>query len=510
MINDKIRVRFAPSPTGPLHIGGVRTALFNFLFARKNNGRYILRLEDTDRKRYVEGAEQYILDSLKWCGIEIDEGIGHPGNYGPYKQSERLNIYRKYVNQLIESGKAYYAFDTPEELENWRLKQKEKGIHTPQYDANSRLKMKNALTLGDDETGKRIADGQPYVVRIKMPESGRIEFDDLIRGKVSFDTGLLDDKILLKADGFPTYHLANVVDDHLMEISHVIRGEEWLNSTPLHVYLYEAFGWHGQMPEFAHLPLILKPEGKGKLSKRDGDKHGFPVFPMHWKDPASGEIFPGFREFGFLPEAFVNMLAFLGWNPGNEQEIFTMDELIAAFSIEKINKSGSRFDFEKAKWYNQQFLQRMDNKEIAHLLQPILKEKGYKTDKEYVEKVCGLMKERATFINDIVNNGLFFFENPAEYDAKTVKKKWKENSADIVSGLADLFEQSESFTRDELENTFKKYIETSNLGFGACMSGLRLVVTGKGGGPDLFRIMELIGKNATIERIKTGVKNLNH
>jgi glutamyl-tRNA synthetase len=508
MIKKEVRVRFAPSPTGPLHIGSVRTAMFNFLFARKNNGRFILRLEDTDQKRFVPGAEQYILDSLKWAGIEIDEGIGKSGEYGPYKQSERIGVYWQYIDQLIESGNAYYAFDTPEELENWRLKQKEKGIHTPQYDANSRLEMKNALSLGDVETRKCIADAQPYVVRIKMPESGKITFNDLVRGNVTFDTGLLDDKVLLKADGFPTYHLANVVDDHLMKISHVIRGEEWLNSTPLHIYLYDAFGWKAEMPEFAHLPLILKPEGKGKLSKRDGDKHGFPVFPINWKDPASGDIFPGFRETGFLPEAFVNMLAFLGWNPGNEQEIFSMNGLIAEFSLEKINKAGARFDFEKAKWYNQQFLQKINNKEIAALLQPVLKKKGYHHDTGYIEKVSDLMKERATFVNDVITNGLYFFEDPVEYDAKTVKKKWKDNSATIVLNLADIFEKSEVFNHDVLEKEFKQYVEQNGFGFGVCMSGLRLVITGKGGGPDLFSIMELIGKTNSIGRIKQGIKRL--
>ncbi|MCB0541003.1 MAG: glutamate--tRNA ligase, partial [Bacteroidetes bacterium] len=390
-MSKKIRTRFAPSPTGPLHMGGVRTALYCYLFAKQNNGDFILRIEDTDQNRYVEGAEQYIIDALKWCGIEANEGVSYGGEFGPYRQSERKDMYRAYAEELIEKGDAYYAFDTEEELEEWRENMKKQGNPSPKYDPITRQYLKNSLSLSEDEVKKRLNAGDDYVIRYKMPRNEEVKFEDKIRGIVSFQSNQLDDKVLLKGDGMPTYHLANVVDDHTMEITDVIRGEEWLPSTPLHVMLYKSFGW--EMPSFAHLPLILKPDGKGKLSKRDGDRLGFPVFPLNWQDPESGEQSIGYKERGFLPEAFINMLAFLGWNPGTEQEIFSREELIKDFSIERVNKSGARFDYEKTKWFNQQYLKNKSDKELADLTKVLFKEKGYKTDDETLQKICGLIKE---------------------------------------------------------------------------------------------------------------------
>ena len=538
----KVRVRFAPSPTGPLHIGGVRTALYNYLFAKKHNGDFLLRIEDTDQTRYVEAAEQYILDALNWCGITPNEGVGVGGNYGPYRQSERKEqgIYKKYVDQLLESGNAYYAFDTPEELDAMRERLKADGGHSQQYDSNSRNSMKNSLTLSAEEVQQKIDAGEKYVVRIKMPRNEEVKFKDIIRGYVVVDSNNLDDKVLFKSDGMPTYHLANVVDDYLMKITHVIRGEEWLPSGPLHVLLYQFLGWENEMPEFAHLPLILKPNGNGKLSKRDGDAGGFPVFPIEWKSE-DGEVFSGYRESGYFREAHINMLAFLGWNPGTEQELFALEELIREFSLERVGKSGAKFDPDKTKWFNEQYLRAKSNEELADLL--LYKEKDKKDSEIYealIKKplfqslvvldsteeradelrredeaesykklvaICGLMKERVSFPIDIVKKGAYLFYPPKTYDAKTVKKKWKEDSPQIVADLVTVFSNT-AFNNEALETAFKTYIEEKELGFGKPMIAIRLAITGEGGGPSLFEIMELLGKEESITRLNTGIENI--
>lgn len=505
----KVRVRFAPSPTGPLHIGGVRTALYNYLFAKKHGGDFILRIEDTDQTRYVAGAEDYIVESLKWCGLTFDEGVGVGGDYGPYRQSERneLGIYKKYVDQLLATGHAYYAFDTPEELEQMRERLKIAGGSSQQYDATSRNSMKNSLTLTKEEVAKRIGAGEPYVVRVKIPRNEEVKFKDIIRGWVVVDSSNLDDKVLYKSDGMPTYHMANVVDDYLMKITHVIRGEEWLPSGPLHVLLYRFLGWEDVMPEFAHLPLILKPDGNGKLSKRDGDRLGFPVFPIHWTSP-EGEDFSGYRESGYFPEAMINLLALLGWNPGTEQEIFSMPELFEAFSLDKVGKSGSKFDPEKTKWFNENYLRAKSNGELAQLIKPLAQTKGYYISNDaFLTAVCNLMKERATFLNDIIEKGTYFFEAPKTYDAETVKKKWKDESSKIVADLVTVFNNTE-FKAAILEDAFKKYIEEKGLGFGVAMPAIRLAITGLGGGPHLFDIMEVIGKEESINRLKSGIENI--
>ncbi|MCD4731614.1 MAG: glutamate--tRNA ligase, partial [Bacteroidales bacterium] len=428
MSQKEVRVRFAPSPTGPLHIGGVRTALYNYLFAKKHGGKMVLRIEDTDQNRFVEGAEDYILESLNWCGIKFDEGIHKGGPYGPYKQSERKDKYKVYAEKLVKSGNAYFAFDTPEYLESLRKRlEQEKALNTS-YSSFCRMDMANSLTLTNQEVQSKIDSGVPYVIRFKMPENEEVRFTDIIRGEVVVNTSTLDDKVLFKSDGMPTYHLANIVDDYLMKISHVIRGEEWLPSLPLHVLLYTALGWKDSMPEFAHMPLTLKPDGKGKLSKRDGDRLGFPVFPLEWKNPQTGEISSGYRESGYFPEAFINILAFLGWNPGTEQEIFSMAELIQTFSLERVGKAGSRFDPEKARWYNHQYLINRSNDELAQLYQPILKEKGFSANDDFVAKLVELIKERANFVKDFWEQSFYFFEAPVEYDAKMIKKGWKVNT----------------------------------------------------------------------------------
>ena len=434
MSQDNVRVRFAPSPTGPLHMGGVRTALYCYLFAKKNNGDFILRVEDTDQTRFVEGAEEYIIETLQWCGIKPNEGLSYGGDFGPYRQSERKDIYAKYAMDLLEKGDAYYAFDTPEELTAWRDNLKGQGNPSPKYDPITRQYLKNSLHLSEDEVSRRLKAGEPWVIRYKMPRNEEVKFEDEIRGIVSFQTNQLDDKVLLKSDGMPTYHLANVVDDHLMEITHVIRGEEWLPSTPLHVLLYKSFEW--EMPSFAHLPLILKPDGKGKLSKRDGDRLGFPVFPLNWKDPSSGEASIGYKERGFLPDAFINMLAFLGWNPGTEEELFSLGELIQAFSIERVGKSGARFDFEKTKWFNQQYIKNKSNEELVQLTADLFKKEDYRADQETLLNICELVKERATFLHEIPSLAYYFFEDVKEYDEKNLRKKWKnENSIYGNSGF---------------------------------------------------------------------------
>jgi glutamyl-tRNA synthetase len=507
MNNREVRVRFAPSPTGPLHMGGVRTALFNYLFARKNHGKFILRIEDTDQTRYVDGAEDYILASLKWCGIELDEGVEEGGPYGPYRQSDRKEIYKEFAERLIEAGHAYYAFDTPEDLESMRERLKEQKSSVQQYNALTRGDMKNSLTLSEDETNKLLEES-PYVVRFKMPEDQEVVVEDIVRGTVKVNTNQLDDKVLFKSDGMPTYHLANVVDDHLMKISHVIRGEEWLPSLPLHVMLYKAFGWEETMPEFAHLPLLLKPSGKGKLSKRDGDALGFPVFPLEWTDPKTGEVSRGYREDGYFPEAFVNMLALLGWNPGTEKEILSMRDLISSFDIEKVHKSGAKFDHEKAKWFNHKYLSSRSDEKLARLYQEILREKGIKVEDSYAISVVKLIKERVTFVSEFWAQSYFFFQAPTEYDAKVVKKRWKEHTPEILSELKEQFEKLENFDHVHMEKAVQDFMEGKEFGMGQVMNPLRLTLVGAGIGPGVFDIAELLGKEETLKRIQTGIDNI--
>lgn len=505
MNNSKVRVRFAPSPTGPLHMGGVRTALYNYLFAKKYGGDFILRIEDTDQTRYVEGAEDYIVDALNWCGIPPDEGMSVGGEYGPYRQSERKPMYREYADKLVESGHAYYAFDTSEELEEMRERLKKAGVPSPQYNAVTRSSMKNSLSLSAEEVEKRLATGDPYVIRIRMPRNEEVKFEDKIRGWVSFNTNNMDDKVLFKGDGMPTYHLANIVDDHLMKITHVIRGEEWLPSAPLHVLLYKYLGW--EAPVFAHLPLLLKPDGNGKLSKRDGDRLGFPVFPTEWKNP-EGEISSGYREQGYYSEAFINMLAFLGWNPGTQQEIFSLEELIEAFTLERVAKSGAKYDFEKTKWYNQQYLRAQSDEELGTQLQVLLKEKGISVDDATAAKVSGLMKERATFVKDMLEDGLYFFTAPNEYDEKTVKKKWKENTAEHLTSFRNKVADISALSADSVESAFKTTLEQHEIGFGQLGPALRLVLSGKPAGPSLFEISEILGKEEVLNRIDKALEVL--
>jgi glutamyl-tRNA synthetase len=503
----KVRVRFAPSPTGPLHIGGVRTALFNYLFAKQNKGDFILRIEDTDQTRFVEGAEEYVNESLEWLGMIPNEGVKQGGEFGPYKQSERKESYLPLAKQLIKTGWAYYAFDTPEELNAIRT-QYETEKKTFAYDNHTRGQLNNSLTLSEEETNAKITEGVPYVVRFKMPQDEEIKATDLIRGNVTFKTSALDDKVIFKSDGLPTYHLANVADDFAMKISHVIRGEEWLPSLPLHVMLYKALGWENEMPYFAHLPLILKPSGKGKLSKRDGDKDGFPVFPLEWKT-IDGEISAGYRESGYFSDAVINLLALLGWNAGTEQEVFTMDELIQYFSLERVNKSGARFDPEKAKWFNQQYLQKKTNTELSDLLMPILAKKGIIKEKSFVEKIIGLVKERATFPIDIWDQADYFFLPPCDYDAKAQKKFWKEETPNIITNCLNIIKQVEPFSSTKAEEEIKAYIEKNELGFGKVMNPLRLSIVGAGKGPHLFDIMEIIGKEESVSRIEKALKTIN-
>lgn len=506
-MNKEVRVRFAPSPTGPLHMGGVRTALFNYLFARKNGGKFLLRIEDTDQTRYVPGAEDYIVEALNWCGITIDEGATVGGPYGPYRQSERKPMYKQYAEQLIASGNAYYAFDTAEELDAERLKCEENNT-TFIYNPSTRANLKNSLVLSKEETQKLLDTEAPYVVRFKMPEGEILQLKDMIRGDVSFQTSLLDDKVLYKSDGMPTYHLANVVDDYCMKISHVIRGEEWLPSMPLHVLLYRSFGWLDVMPEFAHLPLILKPVGKGKLSKRDGDKLGFPVFPLKWTDPKTGETSSGYREDGYFPEAFINMLALLGWNPGTEQEIFSLDELAEIFTLERVGKSGSKFDPEKTKWFNHQYFINKSDSELAILFKQDLDAKGVNYTNIDVERVCGLVKERAQFISDLWEQASFFFETPSEYDEKTAKKNWKEDSADLMKELRAILACIDDFTSANTETLVKEWITAKEIGFGKVMNPFRLAIVGAGKGPHMFDIIEIIGKEETLIRLDLAIAAL--
>ena len=516
----KVRVRFAPSPTGPLHIGGVRTALYNYLFARQNGGDMILRIEDTDQTRFVPGAEDYIIEALDWLGIKFDEGVHIGGNYGPYRQSDRKPLYRQYADQLLRDGWAYYAFDRPEALDAKR-KEYEAQKKTFQYDCTTRLSMENSLSLPADEVQRRIDNGEPYVVRFKFPEDMDITVHDLIRGDVTMNSRLLDDKVLFKSDGMPTYHLANIVDDHLMEVSHVIRGEEWLPSAPLHVMLYRAFGWEDTMPQFAHLPLLLKPDGNGKLSKRDGDRLGFPVFPLDWHNPETGEISSGYRERGYLPEAVVNMLALLGWNPGNDQELMTMDELIKLFSIEHISKSGAKFNVEKAKWFNHEYLQKCSDERIAEMFLPQLKEHGIKVEAtesnnfqfsicnfQFVMKVCGMMKERISFPSELWDQTHYFFVAPTEYDPKAVAKRWKPGMTTHMAKVIEIL-NTVPFEYDAIHQALlEDYIKGNELNMGQIMNSLRLAVVGTTVGPDMLTLVMTIGKEETIARVQRAIATI--
>jgi len=503
MAEKKIRVRFAPSPTGPLHIGGVRTALYNYLFAKHLGGVFILRIEDTDQARYVEGAEEYIMDALEWAGIRPDEGVREGGPCAPYRQSERKEIYREYAGQLVNSGAAYYAFDKPEELEKLRKDYEARG-ETFYYGTATRMQMCNSLTLTDAEARRRISSGDHYVVRYRMPENEDISFSDLIRGEIIVNSSTLDDKVLYKSDGMPTYHLANIVDDHLMEISHVIRGEEWLPSLPLHVMLYRSLGW--EAPLFAHLPLILKPTGKGKLSKRDGDKMGFPVFPLYWP---YGETATGYREEGYFPEAFVNMLALLGWNPGTEQEIFSMPELISAFSIERVGKSGSRFDPEKAKWFNTRYFQMKDDDVLAALFMPVVKAKGFDPDPDTLKKIISLVRERAGFVSELWHESDFFFVAPESYDEEVVQKRWTPDSARQMGELRDVVAGTWPFEPASLEMRVKEWIKESSYNTGSILNLFRLLLVGASRGPHLFDIAAVIGMEETVRRLDNGISRLS-
>ncbi len=497
------RVRFAPSPTGALHIGGVRTALYNYLLAKQKGGVFILRIEDTDQNRYVEGAEDYIRSALEWCGIRPDEGPGYGGDFGPYRQSERKDIYSKYAQQLVDNGHAYYAFDTPEELAEKREEEKQRGNHTFKYDANMRRQMRNSLSLPEEKVRELLTQGTPYTIRLKVPVDEEVIVEDMIRGKVHFQSNELDDKVMLKTDGMPTYHLANVVDDKLMEISHVIRGEEWLPSTAHHVLLYKAFEWENAMPKFAHLPLILRPNGKGKLSKRDGAKFGIPVFPLKWESDRPEDSFQGFKDFGFDPKALVNFLAFLGWNPGTEQEIFSMKELIEAFSVDQIGKSGARFDFDKAKWYNQQYIIATENKELARIVQPILAKYGYHADLDYLTTFCELMKERVNTYNEFAEKGYYFFEEVKSYDHKTLKKKWKPESSGILfEDFLESLKQVEVFTADAIKQQVEHFMNEKSLKYGDILPILRIGLSGTTKGPAIFEMMALLGKEKTLTRLE--------
>ena len=499
-MNREVRVRFAPSPTGPLHIGGVRTALYNYLFARRHGGKMILRIEDTDSQRFVPGAEEYIIESLQWCGVEIDEGVGVGGPHAPYRQSERKEIYLKYAKQLVDAGWAYYAFDTPEELDKLRAEAEAAG-KTFAYNFEVREKLPTSLSLSAEEVNERIVRGDQWVVRFKMPENEIVKMDDLIRGHVEVNTSTLDDKVLYKsADSLPTYHLANIVDDHLMEISHVIRGEEWLPSLPLHYLLYRAFGWEETQPQFAHLPLLLKPTGGGKLSKRDGDKMGFPVFPLFWTSP-TGETARGYREDGYLPEAFINMLALLGWNPGTEQEIFSMQELVDTFSLDRVSKAGARFQPDKAKWFNAQYVHNLTAEQFAPIMQPILKEHGVETTDELAGKAAEIMKERVTLTTELWDLTSFFFVAPEDYDEKLVKKQWKGDNVAMLKSLKELLATIEDFSKENTETVVRAWIEANGYSLGQVMNTLRLALVGAGKGPGMFDVTEFLGREECIKRI---------
>lgn len=504
----EVRVRFAPSPTGALHIGGLRTALYNFLLARKHKGTMILRIEDTDQARYVPGAEEYIIQSLKWVGIKIDEGVGVGGPYAPYRQSERKSIYRTYAEQLVNAGHAYYAFDTEEELDAMRERLKSAGVTLPQYNSITRAQMRNSTTLTDEETKALLRDGVPYVIRLKVPRKEEVRLNDLIRGWVMVHSSQIDDKVLMKSDGMPTYHLANVVDDYLMKISHVIRGEEWLPSAPLHVLLYKFLGWEADMPQFAHLPLLLKPNGDGKLSKRDADQLGFPIFPLDWVDPNSNEKATGFREAGYLPEALVNFLAFLGWNPGTAQELFSMEELIEAFSVERIGKAGTKFDIHKAQWFNQQYLRARPNYELADFLLASLTQEGITCAPDKAIKIVSIMKERVVFPRDFWEQGRFFFFAPTAFDEAVVSKKWNDEAVNVLTRYREEVLSLTSTDADAFKVALDRVTKEFGIGTGKILQALRLSLTGLGGGPDLMVIMEVIGKDEVARRIAYALEHL--
>ena len=502
-----IRVRFAPSPTGPLHIGGVRTALFNYLFAKKHGGTFVLRIEDTDQTRYIANAEQYIVDALNWCNIPFDEGPGKNEKYGPYRQSERKDLYKKYADILIEKGWAYYAFDSSEQLDFHRKNHEEQG-KTFIYNWHNREKgrLVNSLVLSKEEVQQKIDAGENYVIRFKTPQDETLLMNDEIRGTIKIETNTLDDKVLFKSDGMPTYHLANIVDDHLMKITHVIRGEEWLPSMPLHVLLYKAFGW--EAPKFAHLPLILKPIGKGKLSKRDGDKLGFPVFPLKYTNEQTGDVSRGYKDAGYFADAFINMLALLGWNPGTEQELFSLEELVQVFDLERVSKSGAKFSPEKTNWFNQQYLQTKSDKELTNLYIPILSKKEISKDEKYIEKVVSFIKERAVFVSDFWNLSDFFFQTPTSYDEKAVKKAIKDDTKEVLENVIGLVKSVNDFTTENVQNTIKSWIVSNEIGFGKVMMPLRLALVGALQGPDVFEIIEMIGKEETISRIEKAIETL--
>ncbi|MCG2651039.1 glutamate--tRNA ligase [Alloprevotella tannerae] len=500
----EVRVRFAPSPTGPLHIGGVRTALYNFLFARQHGGKLVFRIEDTDSNRFVPGAEDYILESFKWLGINFDEGVSFGGQYGPYRQSERREIYRRYVDQLLDEGKAYYAFDTPEELDAKRGE-----IQNFQYDASTRMQMRNSLALPADETARLLQEGVNYVVRFKIEPGEDVHVNDIIRGDVVINSSILDDKVLYKnADGLPTYHLANIVDDHLMEISHVIRGEEWLPSAPLHVLLYRALGWEETMPRFAHLPLLLKPDGKGKLSKRDGDRLGFPVFPLEWTDPKTGETSSGYRESGYLPEAVVNFLALLGWNPGNDEELLSMDDLVRLFDLTKCSKAGAKFDYVKGQWFNHEYILNSDDEKLAPTFADILRDNGIEAPMESVVRVVGLMKGRVNFVKELWPLCSFFFVAPTTYDEKTAKKRWKDFSARQMSELAALLEALSDFSMAAQEEAVNAWLAENDYKMGDVMNAWRLTLVGEGKGPHMYEISSFLGQAETLKRMRRAIEIL--
>jgi glutamyl-tRNA synthetase len=503
-----VRVRFAPSPTGALHIGGVRTALYNYLLARQHNGTMILRIEDTDQNRFVPGAEEYIVRSLEWVGIKIDEGVTEGGTFAPYRQSERKEIYKKYAQQLLDSHHAYYAFDTEEELNAMREQQKTAGSDQQQYSSATRQQMRNSLTLPESEVRNLLSSGEPFVIRFRMPEQIEVKLTDLIRGEVTVHSSQLDDKVLMKSDGMPTYHLANVVDDYLMKISHVIRGEEWLPSAPLHVLLYRSLGWEEDMPQFAHLPLLLKPDGNGKLSKRDADRMGFPIFPLDWTDPNTGELSRGFRESGYLPEALINFLAFLGWNPGTEQELFSMEELIRAFSIERIGKAGAKFDIHKAQWYNQQYLRAKPDEALAAYLLESFAQQGITCTREKAMKICSLIKERITFPHELWDHAKVFFVPPDAFDEGIVNKKWNNEAAKVLTAFRDAVTQVESLDAVSAKNLLEQVTASLNISTGKILQALRLSLTGLGVGPDLMMTMELIGKAEVANRISYALENI--
>ncbi len=505
MKDQSVRLRFAPSPTGPLHIGGVRTALYNYLLAKKHNGSFILRIEDTDQNRYVEGAEQYIQDALSWCGLTLDEGPSQGGDYGPYRQSERGEFYKKYIDHLLQSGWAYKAYDTPEELNQKREQAEKDGHKNWQYDASTRGEMKNSISLSESEVNDLEAHNTAYVIRFKMPKQETVQFVDLIRGKVEFTTDVLDDKVLYKADGYPTYHMANVIDDHEMKISHVIRGEEWLSSTPLHVLLYKALGWENEQPKFAHLPLILKPQGQGKLSKRDGAKFGFPVFPLSWTDPETKELWEGYKETGFIPDGFDNFLAFLGWNPGTDQEYFSIDELASVFSTDRISKSGARFDYDKAKWFNQQHIIHSTAEELFPLVKPKFDQQNYKTSDDRLLQIIDLYKERVELINEFPTQSYYLFDEVREYDEKSIRKKWKPDNSEHFLELAAEFSSQPTWDEDSIEQTVKLFMEKTGFGFGQVLPTLRLAICGTMKGPSIYSVMELLGQEESAGRLTKAI-----